>query len=106
MLAHVYNIIIDRGVGAPVHIREVDDGQNALDKKNISILITTVQLHGASGYDKQMSMHTSTVNKDIILVREFKKHLLDPSRKNCVMGQVKYRKQDSQLKWTKSEYHV
>ena len=29
MLAHAYNIIIDRGVGAPGHIREVVDGFNA-----------------------------------------------------------------------------
>ena len=29
MLAHAYNIIIDRGVGAPVNGRDVVDGLNA-----------------------------------------------------------------------------
>ena len=50
MLAHACNIIIDRGVGAPGHGREVVDVLNATDKKYISMLMTTVQLPGASAY--------------------------------------------------------
>ena len=42
MLAHSYNIIIDHGVGAPVHGIEVVYGLNYTYKRFISMLITTV----------------------------------------------------------------
>ena len=48
-----------------------------------------MRMPGAAGYDKHMSMHTLTANKDISLAREFKKHLYDPSCKNNVMDQGK-----------------
>ena len=49
MLAHAYNFIIDRVVGAPVHAREVIDGMN-VTKKILSMLMTTVQLPGTESY--------------------------------------------------------
>ena len=36
------------------------------------MLMKTWQLPGASAYDSYMAMHTSTLNKEIILAREFK----------------------------------
>ena len=39
MLAHVYNIIIYRGVGAPGHVRHGFYGLNATDKHIISVLV-------------------------------------------------------------------
>ena len=69
MLAHAYNIIIDCGVGAPGHGREVVDGLNATDKGFISVLMKTLQLIGASDYDSQMVVHTSTVNTYISLAK-------------------------------------
>ena len=47
MLAHAYNIMINRGVGAPVHGREVVCGLNTINKTILSILMTTVQIPGA-----------------------------------------------------------
>ena len=69
MLAHAYNIIIDSGVGAPGNFREVVDGLNDTEKRFLSMLMTTLQLHGAAVYESQISMHTSTSNTDIILSR-------------------------------------
>ena len=68
ILAHTYNIIIDRVVGAQGHDREVVDGLNATDKRFISMLITTVKVPGASDFYTHMKMHTSTVNKEISIV--------------------------------------
>ena len=79
MLEHAYNIIIGRGVGAPGHGREFVDGLNSTDKRFISMLMTTVQLPGASAYYSQMAMHTSTENTDTSLERESQKHLSDPT---------------------------
>ena len=36
MLAHTYNIIIDRGVGSPEHFREVFNGLNEREKNSIN----------------------------------------------------------------------
>ena len=36
------------------------------------MLMDTMKLYGASAYDSHMAMHTSTVNTDISLAREFK----------------------------------
>ena len=57
MLAHAYNIIIDRGVGAPVYCREVVDGLNDTETMFHSMLITTVQLPGVAAYESYMAMH-------------------------------------------------
>ena len=51
MLAHEYNIIIDCGVGAPLHGREVVDGLNATANFFLSILTTTVKLPGVEDYE-------------------------------------------------------
>ena len=51
MLAHTYNIIIDRGVGSPGNVRYVVDGLNATEKRLLSILMKNVKLPGASAYD-------------------------------------------------------
>ena len=51
------------------------------------MLMNTVQLPSVEAYDTEMVIHNSTVKKDISLAKEFQKHLLDPSRKNSVMGQ-------------------
>ena len=65
MLAHACNIIIDRDVGTPGHLREVVGGLNANNKSFPSMLIKTVQLPGAAAYDSHMVIHTSTTNIDI-----------------------------------------
>ena len=46
------------------------------------MLTTTVQLPGAAASDSCMEIHTSNVNKEISLAREYWKHLSDPTRKH------------------------
>ena len=41
-----YSITFDRGISAPVHGKEVQDGLNAVDKRSIYQLMSTVQLPG------------------------------------------------------------
>ena len=69
MLAHAYNIIIDCGIGAPVHGIEVAGFLNATEKRLLSILMKNVKLPGASAYDSQMEIHTSTAITDMSLSR-------------------------------------
>ena len=45
------------------------DGINAVDKRYIYQLISTVQLHGSNIFDSQMQMHTGTQKYDVILDR-------------------------------------
>ena len=61
MLSHAYNIIIDCSVGTPVNGRDVVYGLNTTDIRFIYMLITMVKLPGASGYKKQIEIHTSIV---------------------------------------------
>ena len=50
MLSHAYNIIINPGVGATGHGREVVGGLNYTRKRFLSMLIKTVQLPGTEDY--------------------------------------------------------
>ena len=60
MFAHEYNIIIDSGVGAPVHDREVVGGFNAKNKRFLSMLMKTVQLPGSEAHESHRAMYSST----------------------------------------------
>ena len=73
MLVYTYNIIIDSDVVSQVNGREGVDGLNAIEKKSLSMLMTNLKLPNASSYDSHTEMHTSNVNTDIILAREFQK---------------------------------
>ena len=66
-MAHAYTIIIDRGAGAPGHVREVVDGINATDKSFPSHLIASDQLNGSKDYDTHMVMQYATKNSDVSL---------------------------------------
>ena len=70
------------------------------------MLMTTVQMPGASAYDSQMAIHNSTANTDIILAREFKEHLSDPTWAHGLLDHGKERKCVSNQNWTDHEYHV
>ena len=80
MLAHAYNLIINCGVGSPLHGREVVNSLNATEKRFISMLMKTVQLPDAADYDLRMAIHTSTEKRHSSLARVFQKHLPDPTR--------------------------
>ena len=58
-----YSIIIDRGISAPGHGKEVVDGLNAVDKRYIYQLMSKVQLPGSVRFDSQIKIHTGTEKK-------------------------------------------
>ena len=58
MLSHAYNILIDRGVEASGHGNYVVDGLKATERRFLSMLMTTVQLPGATTNDSHMVMQT------------------------------------------------
>ena len=70
-----YSIIVDRGISATEHGKEVVDGLNAVDKRYIYQLMSKVQLTGSVRFDSQIKMHTGTENRDVSLAHEFKNHL-------------------------------
>ena len=69
ILSRAFSVIIDRGISAPAHGREVVDGLNAIYKRFIFPLISTVKLPGEKGYGTQMVMHTGTCTFDFSLAR-------------------------------------
>ena len=75
VISKTYSIIIDRGISAPGHGKEVVDGLNAVDKRYIYQLMFKVQLPGSVRFDSQIKIHTGTENKDVSLAKEFKDHL-------------------------------
>ena len=74
-MSQTYSIIIDRGISAPGHGKEVVDGLNAVDKRYIYQLMSKVQLPGSIRFYSQIKINTGTEKKDLSLAREFKNHL-------------------------------
>ena len=99
MLSHAYKTLFDSGVGSPGHGKYVVDGMNATEK-NITMLMTTVRLPGASTNDSHMVLHTVMSNIYISISRVFQKHLSYPTRAHGLIDHVKCRKQNSTHKWT------
>ena len=75
VMSQTYSIIIDRGISAHGHGKEVVDGLNAVDKRYTYQLMSKVQLSGSVIFDSQIKIHTGTENKDVSLSQEFKDHL-------------------------------
>ena len=71
VMSQCYSIIIDRGISAPGHVKEVVDGINAVDKRYIYQLMSTVQLPGSNIFDSHIKMHTGDQKYDVILAKEF-----------------------------------
>ena len=74
-MSQCYSIIIDLGIIAPGHGKEVVDGLNAVDKRYIYQLMSKVQLPGSVRFDSQIKMHTGTEIFFVRLAHEFKDHL-------------------------------
>ena len=89
MLSKAFSVIIDHGISARGHDREVLDGLNAIEKRFLFQLLSTVKLTGAKGYDTQMVMHTGTRASDVSLDSKFQKHLSTAARKHGVIEQGK-----------------
>ena len=62
-----FNIIIDRGISAPGHVREVVDGINSTYKRLIFHFMENFQIPGSKLFDAQMEVQTATQNTDVIL---------------------------------------
>ena len=105
-MSQCYSIIIDRGISAPGHVKEVADSLNAIDKCYIYQLMSNVQLPGSETFDSQILMHSCTQKNDVILAKEFQKCISKEHHKHGVIDQGKYRKIASKRKWTDREYHV
>ena len=106
VMSQCYSIIIDRGISAHGHGKEVVDGLNAVDKRYIYQLIYNVKLPGSVRFYSQIKMHTGTEKEDVILSKEFKYHLDKEHRQNGAIDQGKSEKRFMERKWTEREYHV
>ena len=51
VMSKTYSIIIDCGISAPGHGKEVVDGINAADKRYIYKFMSKVKLHGSVRFD-------------------------------------------------------
>ena len=51
VMSQTYSIIIDRGISAPGHGKEMVDGFNAVDKRYIYQLMSKIQLLGSVRFD-------------------------------------------------------
>ena len=69
VMSQTYSIIIDRGIIAPRHGKEVVDGLNDVDKRYIYQFMSKVQLPGYVIFDYQIKKHTGTENKDVRLAK-------------------------------------
>ena len=63
VMSQTYSIIIDRGISAPGHGKELVYGLNAVDKCYIYQLMSKVQLPGSVRFDSQIKIHTGTERK-------------------------------------------
>ena len=82
VMSNCYSIIIDRGISASVHDKEVVDRLNSVDKRYIYQLIPTFQLPGSNIFDSHMQMHTGNQRDDVILAKEFQQNLTKEHDKN------------------------
>ena len=92
VMSQTYSIIIDRGISAPGHGKEVVDGLNDVDKRYIYQLMSKVQFPESVIFDSQIQIHNFTENKDLSLAKEFKDNLEKEHRQNGAIDQGKSRK--------------
>ena len=87
VMSQCLSLILYQGISAPGNGKEVVDGLNAVDKRYIYQLMSTVQLPGSNRFDSWMQIHTGNQKYDISLVKEFQHHLKNKHRKNGVFDQ-------------------
>ena len=68
MLSQAFSVIIDLGISAPGHNRELVDGLNRIDKMFLLQLMSYVQLPGGKSYDTQVVMHRVVPAPDRIFI--------------------------------------
>ena len=92
VISQCYSVIIDRGISAPGHGKEVLYGINTVDKRYIYKSMSNVQLPGSNIFDSKMQIHTGNQNNDVSSTKEFQQHLTKKHRKNGIIDQGKYKK--------------
>ena len=73
VLSQSHSIIIDRGISAHGHGKEVVDGTNFIDKRYIYQIISHVQLTGSKTFYLQILMHSCTHKNDVSLAKTIPK---------------------------------
>ena len=68
-MSQCYFIIIDQGISAPSHDKEVVDELNDVDKRYIYQLMSTVQLPGSNRFYSHIQMHTGNQKYDVGLAK-------------------------------------
>ena len=106
LMSQTYSVIIDLGISAPGHGKEVVYGINPVNKLYIYQLISKAKLPGSVIFDSQIQMHTGTENKDLSLAQELKNHMEEEHRLNGAIDQGKSRRIFMERKWTERKYHV
>ena len=89
MLSHFFSVIVECGIGAPLHSRKVVDEPNSIYKRFLFQLMSNVQLSGENIYDTQIFMHTGTCTYYASLNSEFQRHLYAAAGKHGVIDQGK-----------------
>ena len=68
VIPQCYSVIIDRGISAPGHVKEVANGIIAIGKGYIYQLMSNVQLLGPNNFDSQILMNSCIENHIILTV--------------------------------------
>ena len=105
-MSQCYSFIIDCGISAPVHVKVVVDGINAIGKRYIYQLMSNVQLLGSKIFDSQILIHFCTHKNDVSLAKEFQINLYKEHQKYGVIDQGKCIKISIKRKCTDTEYLV
>ena len=83
-VSQCYSIIIDWGISAPGHGKEVADGLNSVDKRYRCQFMSTVYLPGSNRFDYQMKMSIGNQRYDVSLAKEFQHYMTkEHSQKWC-----------------------
>ena len=97
VLSQCHSIIFGQGISEPKHGREVIDGINAIGRRYMYQLMSTVQIPGLKIFEKQIIMHSCTPKNDARLAKYFQKHLFKDDLKHGVIDHVKYGKRFSKI---------
>ena len=74
-MSQFYSVIIYRCISAPLYVKEVLDGLNAVGDLFIYQLMYNFQLPGSNRFDSQIKMHTGNQNYGVSLPKTFQQHL-------------------------------
>ena len=67
VLSQCFSIIIDWGIIAPGNGKEVVNGINDIEKRDIYQLMSNVKLQGSKTFDSQILMYSCTQKNDVSL---------------------------------------